>query len=333
MPGACLNSWQADGREWNIASLWRSSDWFERLVLVALALMLAYALFVLGRFYYRSYLAHREFGALVPDSTHAFQRRQRTLLAELSLGVGTLKSIASAAPFLGLTGTCYGILDGFRGMTGTWDPLAMATASIGASLVPAVAGIIVAIPAILSYNHLRSSIERFERGLSNMPVAACVPTLSGVGRSYQFAQKLPLQSRFSNMPPFALLAAPVLASLVAIFTFFQPYEAPAGLFVRLLEVGSLENRRHPVKSAIISVDRASANGSPLIRVNFNETPVDNLDEALVRKLKLPPQWTAYVEAEDTLPWGDVVKVVDVVKGLDANVVLLTTKPNPNARGR
>jgi hypothetical protein len=333
MPGACLNSWRTDGCEWSIRYLWRSSDWFEHLVFFALALMLVDTGFVVSRFYYRYYLARRNSRSFVPDSARAVQRHQKRLLAELRRGVRTLKSIASTAPFLGLAGTCYGMLDGFRGMTGTWDPLAMAAASIGASLATAVAGIIVAIPAALSYNLLLTRIESFERDLLNMPLADCTPPIVGAVRSFQFAQRLRLQNRFSNLPPFALLAAPVLASLVATFAFFEPCKVPTGLYVRLLEIGSLDNGHHPVKSVVISVVKGTANGSPVVRVNSKETSLGNLEEAVAPKRTARPQRTAYVEAEDTLAWDDVAKVIDVVKGLDANVVLLTAKPNTNASGR
>jgi hypothetical protein len=41
----------------------------------------------------------------------------------------------------------------------------------------------------------------------------------------------------------------------------------------------------------------------VILVNSRETPPDNLDQAVSRKLGVPPKWTAYVEAENTLPWS------------------------------
>jgi biopolymer transport protein ExbD len=200
----------------------------------------------------------------------------------------------------------------------------MVASEMAAALIATAAGLLVAIPAAVSYNILRTRVEMFESDPSNMPLAA-------IGHSSQFAQKLSLKKRFSGLPPFALLAAPAPASLVAIFTFFQPHDVPAGLSVRLLQIGSLDNRHHEAKPVLISVVIGSPNGSVVIRVNSKETPLDQLDQA-VRKLKVPPQWTAYVEVEDTLAWDDVVKVIDVLKRLDTNVVLLTTKPNINVSG-
>ena len=46
----------------------------------------------------------------------AFQRRRQTFSAELRLGLGTLTTIASTAPFIGLLGTVFGIFGAFRGV-------------------------------------------------------------------------------------------------------------------------------------------------------------------------------------------------------------------------
>jgi hypothetical protein len=160
VPGLCLNSWQTDGCEWIVGYLWRSSNWFERLDSVALGLMLAYTVFVCSRFSFRYYIARHQSRTLVPDSTRAFQRSQKRLISELNRGVGTLKAIASTAPFLGLAGTCNGILGGFRGVGMQKDAaLAMMFADISGALIATAAGLFVAIPAAVSYNILRMRID------------------------------------------------------------------------------------------------------------------------------------------------------------------------------
>jgi len=112
MPGACLNSWQTDACEWSIGYIWSSSDWIERGLFITLALMLSCTLFIFIRFSCRYYSARRESRAFVPDSWRAVDRYQRTVVADLSRGLRTLKAIASAAPFLGLAGTSYWVLGG-----------------------------------------------------------------------------------------------------------------------------------------------------------------------------------------------------------------------------
>jgi biopolymer transport protein ExbB/TolQ len=81
----------------------------ERLVLTALALMLIHIAVVVTRVSYRCHLARHAQGT--DTASREFQRSRKKLIAELSLWVGTLRSIASTAPYLGLAGTCLGILD------------------------------------------------------------------------------------------------------------------------------------------------------------------------------------------------------------------------------
>jgi hypothetical protein len=105
MPGACLNSYRC---EWSIGYLWRWMNWFGHLDVIVLALLLAYTLAVFIRVSYRYHVARQ---ARVIDSAS-----RRKLAAELNIEVGNLKSIVSTAPYLGLVGTCFGIMSAFRGI-------------------------------------------------------------------------------------------------------------------------------------------------------------------------------------------------------------------------
>jgi len=336
MPGVCLNSWQREPCEWSIGYLWHFSDGFERFVFVGLALMLFYTAFVFSRFCLRYYSVRRESRLLEPSPAYTAKRHQRKLTADLERGLGTLRAIASLAPYLGLAGTCDGVVYRLIGrgiaMTGAYG-IVMFAAQISTALITAAAGIIVAVPAILVYNFLQTRIEEFKREFVDAPVAASHPGAGSFQKSFRLARSLPLQERFSCLPPFALFAAPVLASLVAIFTFFQPYESPTGLPVQLLSMGPLDESSHPGKPIVISVVRARGNGSPVVRLNSKEIPLDDFNPVVIQKLGVPRKWRGYVEAESTLPWADVVRVLEVVRDPDAGVVLLTTTPSPDSRAK
>jgi len=168
----------------SIGEIWRGSDGVECLIFIGLALMLVYTVFIAGRFFRRYFLARGEF---LIDSTPESLRIRKNLVAELSRGVGTLKSIAAAAPFLGLAGTCYGILGGFYGLGRMkYAGLGSLLADIAATLVTTVAGLVVAVPAAVSYNVLRTCLERFESSRSNL-------LLEAMSRPYGLAQTLPRQ--------------------------------------------------------------------------------------------------------------------------------------------
>jgi len=99
---------------------------------------------------------------------HALQRTRATLILELKHGLGTLSTIASSAPFIGLLGTVYGILDSFRGIGHSKaSGLPMVASALANSLVTAAAGLVVAIPAVWWRNHLRIRVEVFDTEMSN----------------------------------------------------------------------------------------------------------------------------------------------------------------------
>jgi biopolymer transport protein ExbD len=189
----------------------------------------------------------------------------------------------------------------------------------------------VAIPAILAHNFLRTRIDRFGHEFSCSVPAGMASHEDPAGpRQFRLAQTLPLKKRFSRLPPFALIAAPALASVVAVFMAFEPYETPTGLDVRLLLIGSLDRDRLSHKPVVITIV-AGANGSAVICVNSRETPPNNLEGATRGELKLVTEPRVYVEAESTVAWADVTNVIDVMEGLNTEVVLLTATPDASSR--
>lgn len=71
-----------------------------------------------------------------------------------------LSTVVSGAPFLGLLGTVWGVMDAFAGiaMAGTANLAAMAP-GVSGSLITTVVGLLVAIPAMFGYNFLVTSVR------------------------------------------------------------------------------------------------------------------------------------------------------------------------------
>ena len=319
--GVCLNLWLTEAYEWSIGNIWRWSDWVERSIFIALALMLGYTAFVVVRFSRRYCLARRESWELFPDSTRASQLGHMRLVAKLSRGVETLKSIALAAPFLGLAGTSYGMLEGFYRLGyQKYGGIGSIVADVGGALVTTAAGLIVAVPAAVSYNVLRTRVEKFE--------SRSTALLEAAPRSYGFAQTLPLRGRFSGFPAFALIGAPVLALLIPMFALMLRSLNSVGLPVHVVKIGSGDHDLPPI---IVSVTDTNGSGQPVLYVNSKETSWDELGNTLRSQLEVRPHWIVYVEGEDDASWQDVVKVIDVARGLHSEVVLLTAAPNTHSR--
>ena len=78
-------------------------DWVRRLDVIVLTFMLVYALTVVTRVFSRRQVAQD------PRKVDSLGRNK--LRADLSVQAHRLKSIASTAPYLGLLGTCFGILN------------------------------------------------------------------------------------------------------------------------------------------------------------------------------------------------------------------------------
>ena len=82
---------------------------------------------------------------------------------KLELGLTYVKNIASVAPLLGLLGTVIGVLKSFEAITksGLGDPTIFSQ-GIAIALITTIAGLIVAIPHHIAYNHFISMIDAIE---------------------------------------------------------------------------------------------------------------------------------------------------------------------------
>jgi len=190
-------------------------------------------------------------------------------------------------------------------------------------LVTAAAGILVAVPAVLIHNILRGRVEKMRRELRAISKAED-PT----ARPFRRAQTLPLGLRFSCLPSYAPVAAPVFATVVIVYMLFRPY-IPVGLHVGILPMGRIDGKGAFPSPIVVSMVEKQ-NGEYIVRVNFKETAIDDLEQALAEKLKPATQSRIYVEAGRSLSWGSVANVIDKAKGLNCEVILLTTVPAKNA---
>ncbi len=76
--------------------------------------------------------------------------------------MGYLASVGSAAPFIGLFGTVWGIMRSFIAIGGTKNTtLAVVAPGIAEALFATALGLVAAIPAVLAYNKLSGDIARY----------------------------------------------------------------------------------------------------------------------------------------------------------------------------
>jgi biopolymer transport protein ExbB/TolQ len=105
---------------------------------------------------------------IVEAASRAVERATLLAVSDFKKGVGSLATIATTAPFIGLFGTVIGIINAFRGMalTGSGGIAAVST-GIAEALVTTALGLFVAIPAVWLFNIFMNKIERFQVEMSN----------------------------------------------------------------------------------------------------------------------------------------------------------------------
>ena len=92
----------------------------------------------------------------------ALQRISVHAAARLSRGTGLLATIGSVAPFVGLFGTVWGIMNAFIGISeAETTNLAVVAPGIAEALLATAIGLVAAIPAVVIYNHFARAINGY----------------------------------------------------------------------------------------------------------------------------------------------------------------------------
>jgi biopolymer transport protein TolQ len=105
-------------------------------------------------------------GRGLPRNPVALERSAQTASSEaltaMEQRMTWLATIAAIAPFIGLFGTVWGIIDAFHGLgTAGAATLRAVAPGISEALITTAAGLIVAIPAVIGYNQLTARIREF----------------------------------------------------------------------------------------------------------------------------------------------------------------------------
>lgn len=82
--------------------------------------------------------------------------------------LGFLASVGSTAPFIGLFGTVWGIMNSFQSIAATKNTsLAVVAPGIAEALFATALGLVAAIPAVIAYNKISSDLDRYGKRLEN----------------------------------------------------------------------------------------------------------------------------------------------------------------------
>ena len=88
-----------------------------------------------------------------------FERHEAAVARNMSRGVNILATIGATAPFVGLFGTVWGIMNSFIGIAEKQTTnLAVVAPGIAEALLATAIGLVAAIPAVVIYNHFSRQI-------------------------------------------------------------------------------------------------------------------------------------------------------------------------------
>ncbi len=123
--------------------------------------------------------------ALTPADMSVLRGESEKNLAiqEMALddNMGLLATAVAAAPFLGLLGTVWGVMEAFIGMAMSGSALLSAVApGISAALLTTVVGLLVALPSLIGHNYLVNRIRRSTMEMHNFADAL----LADIERQY-----------------------------------------------------------------------------------------------------------------------------------------------------
>ena len=113
--------------------------------------------------------SHRGDGAMIAGAQSRIERSMDVALGkqsnELQSGLAILASIGSVAPFIGLFGTVWGIMNAFIEIAAQQNTnLAVVAPGIAEALLATGLGLLAAIPAVVFYNHLSVGCDRIIAG-------------------------------------------------------------------------------------------------------------------------------------------------------------------------
>lgn len=119
------------------------------------------------------------------------ERVQASLVTNMNQGTGILATIGSVAPFVGLFGTVWGIMNSFIGIAQTQTTnLAIVAPGIAEALLATATGLVAAIPAVVIYNHFSRAIAVYRAQLADIVTAIMILISRDLDRDHPQARLL-----------------------------------------------------------------------------------------------------------------------------------------------
>jgi biopolymer transport protein ExbB len=86
---------------------------------------------------------------------------------DLEKHLNFLATVGSNAPFIGLLGTVFGIMEAFQALATSQGDMTAVMLGISQALVATAIGLMVAIPAVVAYNYFQKRVKRIMQSLES----------------------------------------------------------------------------------------------------------------------------------------------------------------------
>ncbi|MFN0181815.1 MAG: MotA/TolQ/ExbB proton channel family protein [Gemmatimonadales bacterium] len=268
----------------------------------------------------------------INSAERAVERQMLITLTEFKRGMGILATVSSTAPFVGLLGTCMGIINALSAV-GASGGLAGIAGGISRALITTALGLLVAIPAVWFYHYFTTKVENLTVEMtysSKELIDYLIKSVgSGFGRSvfakeFQAQKRVTGSGRINGEPRPALDEGedPDRGPLPAIIARYQgvktglpevpgdridrvhfsvsaPPSAPPGAAFIVNVWGHLGADR----DAVLARAREAAAGAPKLLLTKGPTQVTR---GTVLSVRLSLEGLQVLEPEDTILWeGEV----------------------------
>jgi hypothetical protein len=112
------------------------------------------------------------------------------------------------------------------------------------------------------------------------------------------------------------------------------YMVPKGLKVHLLRFGITAQRNPGIQPVLVQLETRGQRGRPSLYVNFQPVSWEDFGVVLQKELnQRPPNWPVYFQGDPDMEWDWAGKTIDTIRGLQAEVILLTAAPGlPQVQG-
>lgn len=130
----------------------------------------------------------------------------------------------------------------------------------------------------------------------------------------------------ARMPAFGLMGVNILIVLVSIMSVAQSFDrvATVGLRIRLLRPFVNVQPTVGIQPVLVRLEFRGNNRAPTVYIDSRSVSWEDFDAVLRKEIYArPPHWPVYLQGDPELDWSSVGESIDRIRGLDAEVILLT----------